>query len=176
MKSKKTNAQRLLDSQRLQYQALIYDEAGEFHSADEAARLLAAPIESVYKTLVVLREEAREKPLLVMVAANREIDLRSLARSLGDKKLNMASQREAEQLTGLQVGGISALALLNRGFQICIDRPAVSLEHIHISGGARGLDIKIRVADLVRLTGARLVDATKEPSRSDRTTNEPSPR
>ena len=157
---KKTNAQRVLESHHVEYESKVYDEAGEFHTADEAARLVGAPVEAVYKTLVVLREQPRAKPLLVMVAANREIDLRLLARSVGEKKLRMATQREAEQLTGLQVGGISALALLNRGFDICLDRPALDLQEIHISGGTRGLDLKLRVADLIQVTRARVAEAT----------------
>jgi Cys-tRNA(Pro)/Cys-tRNA(Cys) deacylase len=155
----KTNALRLLDFQQVHYEAKIYDDSGSFHSAEEAARLLGAPVGEVYKTLVVMRETLRSKPLLVMIAANREIDLRRLASSLGEKKLKMASLREAESLTGLQVGGISALALINRGFEICIDRPALALDQIHISGGARGLDVKLNSQDLIRVTHARVIDA-----------------
>ena len=36
-----------------------------------------------------------------------ELDLKGLAQALGIKKLRMATHREAEALTGLQVGGIS---------------------------------------------------------------------
>jgi Cys-tRNA(Pro)/Cys-tRNA(Cys) deacylase len=122
--------------------------------------LLGVPIGSVYKTLVLKRGTPRTKPLLVMVAADREVDLRILARSLGEKKLTMASRREAEELTGLEVGGISALALLNRGFEVCLDRPALTLNRIHISGGSRGLDIELAVSDLVELTHACVVDAS----------------
>lgn len=157
---KKTNAQRVLDANGILYEITVYDDSGTFHSAEEAARLVGASPASVYKTLVVLRETPRTKPLLVMVAADREIDLRSLARSIGEKKLRMATHREAEQLTRLQVGGISALALLNRGFQVCIDRPALSHSQIHISGGLRGIDLMLKVADLVELTDATVVEAT----------------
>ncbi len=157
---KKTNAQRVLEANHIPYESRVYDESGEFHSGEEAAALLGAPADTVYKTLVVLRETPRARPLLVMIASPREIDLRLLARSIGEKKLRMASQREAEELTGLQVGGISALALLNKGFEVCLDRPALALEHIHISGGARGLDLKLKTDDLIRLTRARIVQAT----------------
>src|SRR5512140_284778 len=88
----KTNAQRLLESRQIPYESKVYDAAGEFHSADEAARLIGAPVDSVFKTLVVMRETPRAKPLLVMVAANKEIDLRALAKSVGEKKLRMATQ------------------------------------------------------------------------------------
>lgn len=157
---KKTNAMRVLDAQKIAYETTEYDDQGEFHSADEAAQLIGAPVEHVYKTLVVLREVPRAKPLLVMVASNREIDLRLLAKSVGEKKLRMATKKEAEQLTGAQIGGISALAQLNRGFEMYIDEPAQDLELVHVSGGVRGLDLRLRAADLIRVTSARVVEAT----------------
>ena len=98
--------------------------------------------------------------MLVMVAGDRQIDLHALAASVGEKKLAMASHHDAERLTGLQVGGISALALLNRGFDVCLDRAAQDLERITVSAGQRGIDLCLAVSDLVRVTGAQWVDAT----------------
>ena len=65
-----------------------------------------------------------------------------MAKAVGEKKVNLPTERQAEQLTGLQAGGISALALLNRGFQVLIDESAHSLEAFYISGGQRGLDLE----------------------------------
>ena len=159
----KLNSMRVLEQRKIAYTAKVYDTSGEFHSATEAAELIGAPVESVYKTLVVLREPLKSgKPILVMIESQREIDFKLLAKSLGDakQKLRMATQKEAESLTGLQVGGISALALLNRGFEICIDEPAFALEKIHISAGQRGVDICLAVQDLVDVTRAKKVKAT----------------
>lgn len=163
----KTNAMRMLDAQKVAYEVKVYDDSQEFHSADKAAALIGAPVEQVYKTLVVLSEDAgkgggRKKPMLVMVASDREVDLRLLARSVGEKKLRMATKKEAEQLTGAQIGGISALAQLNKGFEILLDARALSLDTIHVSGGVRGVDISLRVTDLIRLTGAKTVQATPQ--------------
>jgi Cys-tRNA(Pro)/Cys-tRNA(Cys) deacylase len=161
----KLNSMRLLESRKIPYIATTYDASREFHSAIEAAQWLGAPVEAVYKTLAVLREPPKSgKPILVMVASHREVDLKVLAKSLGDakRKLRMATQREAESLTGLQVGGISALALLNRGFEICIDEPALALDQIHISAGQRGVDLQLAVKDLVTVTRAKTVRATSE--------------
>ncbi len=168
MKSK-LNSMRLLESRNIIYVAKVYDASGAFHSATEAAQLIGAPAEAVYKTLVVLREPPLRfaqgrlhsgKPILVLIASNREVDLKLLAKSLNEKRLRMAMQREAEELTGLQVGGISALARLSRGFEICIDQPALALEQIHISAGQRGVDLELAVKDLVAVTRARIVRAT----------------
>ena len=53
-----------------------------------------------------------------------------------------------------------ALALLSKPFEVCIDRPMLDLTHVHISGGQRGLDVKIGVQDLIKLTKAKTVMAT----------------
>ena len=159
---------RLLEQRKIPYIAKTYDAAGEFHSAIDAAQFIGAPVESVYKTLVVLRDPSTGsgrapktgKPILVMIASHREVDLKALAKSLNEKKLRMAAQKEAEALTGLQVGGISALALLNRGFEVCIDESANALGQIHISAGLRGVDVCLAVKDLIAVTNARIVRAT----------------
>lgn len=156
----KTNAMRALEQRQIAYQALRYGDPGEFHTAVEVAELLGQPVEQVYKTIVVLREKGR--PLLVMVQADREIDLRRLAKSTGDKKLQPATLKEAEKLTGLQVGGISALALLNKGFEPVIDAPALRLDRVYVSAGRRGTQIGLMVADLIQVTGAKVVSATAD--------------
>jgi len=151
----------LLDAQDISYTATTYDDDGEFHTAEDAARMLGVPLSAMYKTLVVLRDTpANSKPLIVMVASDRELNLKLLAASLGEKKLRMASQKEAEHLTGMQVGGISVLALRAATFDVLIDERARNLETIHISAGERGTEIALRTADLVALSRARYVRAS----------------
>jgi Cys-tRNA(Pro)/Cys-tRNA(Cys) deacylase len=154
------NSLRLLDARKIPYRTLNYDQSGEFHSATDAAQLIGALSETVFKTLVVLRDPPKSgKPLLLMVPAAQTVDLKVLAKSLGNakSKLKMATQREAESMTGLKVGGISALALLNRGFEICLDESVSGLGEMHISAGQRGVDVCVAVKDLVSLTNARIV-------------------
>jgi|DewCreStandDraft_2_1066082.scaffolds.fasta_scaffold00019_86 Cys-tRNA(Pro)/Cys-tRNA(Cys) deacylase len=151
----KTNAMRLLDARKVPYEIYTYDPA--IHSAVEVAAVLGLPPEQVYKTLVMLRERGR--PLLVMVPGNAEVDPRRLARSLGERSVRMAPRQEAERLTGLQVGGIAALALVGKPFDVYLDRSALAHERILVNGGRRGLNLGIAVKDLIDITGARLVDA-----------------
>jgi Cys-tRNA(Pro)/Cys-tRNA(Cys) deacylase len=156
----KTNAMRALDARKVPYEVVTYDPA--IHSALDAASAYGAAPEEVYKTLVLLRDAGR--PLLVMVPGPAEVDLRVLARSLGEKSVRMAPQREAERLTGLQVGGIGALALIGRPLDVCLDRSALAHKRIYVNPGRRGVNVRVAVADLVRLTGASVVDATSTPS------------
>ena len=157
---KKTHAIRLLESKGIAHRVTVYDDAGEFHTGEEAAALVGAPVEAVYKTLVVLRDPPGGRPLLVIVPVTAQADLKVLAAALGEKRLRMATRKEAEKLTGMQVGGISALAVPAGRFDVLIDEAARSMEMIHVSAGARGMDVELAVADLVRLTDARYTTAT----------------
>lgn len=156
-KPKKTQGIRLLEARGIDHRVTNYDASGEFHSGEEAAALVGAPAESVYKTIVVVREAQPRKPLLVLIRVSDQLDLKAIAAVVGEKKVRMATQREAERMTGLQVGGISALALTGRSLDVLIDDRAKSLGRIHVSAGARGVDVELAVEDLVMLTSARYV-------------------
>lgn len=157
---KKTQALRLLESKGVPHRVTVYDDSGEFHSGEEAAALVGAPAESVYKTLVVLRDPTSGRPMLALVPVAEQADLKALAAALGENRLRMATQKEAEKLTGLQAGGISALALPPGRFDVLVDERARSLEKVHVSAGARGVDVELPVEDLLRLTGGKFVKVT----------------
>jgi Cys-tRNA(Pro)/Cys-tRNA(Cys) deacylase len=141
--TRKTHAMRVLDARGIPYTTTAYDDSGAFHTAEEAAALLGQPPDAIYKTLVVLGEsDPRRKPLLVMVPSNAQLDLKRLAETTGEKKLRMATQKEAEKLTGMQVGGISALGLKRpAAFDVLIDDRVLSLPSVHVSAGERGIDL-----------------------------------
>ena len=152
-----TNVTRLLEARKIPYTA--FETPAEKLGALETARFLNIPPERVFKTIVVTREKG--KPLQVVVPGDAEVELKQLAAALGEKKVHLPTEREAEQLTGLQAGGISPLALLNKGFQVVIDSSAQSLSEIHVSGGQRGLNIRLSTGDLARLTNARFANVTR---------------
>lgn len=152
------NVTRLLDSRKIPYK--LFELPNEKLGAREAAQLLNVEAAAVFKTIVATREKPK-KPLLVLVPGTFVVDLKLLASTLGEKKVHLPTEREAEQLTGLQAGGISPLALMNKGFQVVIDSSANDLGEIYISGGQRGMNIKLPVGDLVKLTNARLAAITK---------------
>lgn len=153
---KKLNSLRFLDGMGITYEEYRFPET--VLSASGVAEHLGIPAAQVYKTLVVLPVHGR--PLLVMVPGNSELHLKQLAYALRQKKLRMATQKEAEALTGLKVGGISALALRHKNFQVYLDRTAERLDHILVSAGQRGVDVRLNVTDFVHATGAVFVEAT----------------
>ena len=152
---KPTNITRLLDARRIQYTA--FELPPEKLGALETARLLDVPIDTVYKSIVLTRK-GRGKTILAVVPGNLEVNLKAVAQVLGEKKVAKATEREAERLTGLQTGGISPLALINRGFQVVINSSARTQDKIHISGGKRGLNIQLSPLALATLTKASFAD------------------
>jgi len=160
------NVTRMLDQRKIKYAA--FELPAEKIDAQKTARLLGAPVEIVFKTIVAAREKPG-KPILALIPGDRALDLKALAAALGEKKVRLTTQREAEQITGLQAGGISPLALIQKGFQVVIDQAAQNFSEIHISGGQRGLNLRLPVADLAALTRARFAPISAAAGSPDET-------
>ena len=155
----KTNAMRALDQRHIAYTPYFYSDT--IHSATEVAQLLGVDAGHVFKTLVAQADDGRN--LLIVTPGDRELDLRLVARGVGAKSAHMALQRDAERLTGLKVGGISPLALLGKRFEVYLDAPGAELDELYINGGQRGVNVRLRVADLLAVTGGRVIEATRAP-------------
>jgi Cys-tRNA(Pro)/Cys-tRNA(Cys) deacylase len=153
----KNNVTRLLDSRRIAYQIFTFDYDAGVDSAVKVADAIGIPAEQVFKTLVVEPEDTNRKPLLVVIPGPDSLDLKRLARTARLKKARMATHGRAEALTGLQTGGISPLALINKGFDVYLDAQAEAFEQIAVSAGERGANVLLPVADLIKLTRARVV-------------------
>ncbi|ETX05120.1 MAG: hypothetical protein ETSY2_24855 [Candidatus Entotheonella gemina] len=154
--AKKLNSMRFLDSEGVSYDVLDFPDT--IHSAQDVAEHLGVASSEVYKTLVLIT--AKNTPILIMVQAGHDLQVKRLAQVIGDKKLRMATHKEAEAVTGLKVGGISALALRHRRFPVYIAHTAANLDRLLVSAGQRGVDLRLRVADLMRVTNATVVDVT----------------
>ncbi len=152
------NVTRLLDQRHIQYQA--FEVPAEKLGARETASLLGIDPALVYKTIVVTRDKPK-KPLLVVVPGDSVVDLKLVAAAVGEKKVYLPTESEAEAITGLQAGGISPLALINKGFRVLIDDSARQHGSIHVSGGQRGLNIKLFLADLEKLTSAQIAPVSR---------------
>lgn len=157
MAGSKPLAVRMLEQRKVPHRLFEFDSS--IRSADEVARATGMPPETVFKTLVIEQDPPKGRPYLVMMPSTAEVNLKVLAAAIGVKKLRMASHADAERHTGLQVGGISALALVNRGFTVLISESVAAHDSVLVSAGQRGMDLSLRVADLLALTGARPVRA-----------------
>lgn len=151
------NITRLLDAKKITYQS--FDLPVEKLGAEETAKILGVPAGKVFKS-IILKREKNGKPIIAVIPGDREVNLKLAAEVVGEKKVLLTSQAEAERLTGLQTGGISPLALINQMFTVLIDESVLAWGQIHISGGQRGLNILLGTDDFLRLTNARLAHMT----------------
>jgi Cys-tRNA(Pro)/Cys-tRNA(Cys) deacylase len=119
---------------------------------EEAARALGLSADEVFKTLLARLDDGRL--VMAIVPVSGQLDLKALARAAGARKARLADPAEAERTTGYVVGGISPLGQRKR-LPAFLDASALGLEAIHVSGGRRGLEIRLAPGDLLRLTGAR---------------------
>ncbi|HYO88541.1 MAG TPA: aminoacyl-tRNA deacylase [Candidatus Limnocylindrales bacterium] len=155
----KLNSMRLLEQHNVPYEVVEFDDS--LRDAEVIAESLGIPPYMVYKTLVA-EPEGGSKPFLVLLAADRRLNLKRLAQAAGVKKVRMAAHKDAEALTGLKVGGISALALTHKNWAVFLDRSATELQHVLVSGGQRGVDLRLPVTDLIRVVRARIADVSDE--------------
>ena len=117
----------------------------------EAAEKLGFDPLRVYKTLVVSDE--RKRLFVGMVPVSKQLNLKKLAVALKVKKLSMADKKLVERVSGYVVGGVSPLGQKKR-LQTVVDQQALEFDTIYVSGGKRGLDIELAIADLISLLDA----------------------
>jgi len=158
----KLNSQRLLERHQVAYtiHTYVYDP-DDPPDAVEVARRIDLPPGQVFKTLV-LGGAGHGRPVLVMLPADRQLDLKRCAAALGQKRLELLPRAQTERLTGLKIGGIGALALAPKRWPCYLDRSATAYERIYVNAGRRGVMLGVAVADLLRVLGAHLVDAAEQ--------------
>jgi Cys-tRNA(Pro)/Cys-tRNA(Cys) deacylase len=159
-KPEKTLGMRVLERNHIPYEPCYYEVEGHLPTDAVATAIGMAP-EQIFKTLVVEADAPGNGPILACIPANTQLDLKKLATAAEIKGLHMASQREAERLTGLEKGGISPLALLDRGFRVIVDETIVLHERVEISAGKVGVGIIVRADDLLRLLAAQTADVCR---------------
>lgn len=151
-KAIKTNVLRLLDAKKIPYETREYDvDDGSFDGKLVAGKTGLAP-ELIYKTLVLTGDGSR--PLVCVVPVEKELDLKAVARTSGNKAVAMLHQKELLPLTGYQRGGCSPIGM-KKLFPTWIDESARGLERVSVSAGVRGCQVILSVDALAALTGAR---------------------
>lgn len=154
---KKTNAMRLVEAAGVKYEEFEYD-ASLVISGVDVARTLNEDERMVFKTLVTETNKGEHFVFIVPVAM--ELDLKKAAKAAGAKKIDMLKQKDLLPLTGYVHGGCSPIGMKTR-LGTFIDASAMDQEYIYVSGGKIGLQIKLRPADLIKITDATAIDIVK---------------
>ncbi len=127
--------------------------------AKPVAEALNLPAEIVIKTLVFQADD--RSFLLALMGGDGTVSEKKLARVSGHKRVSSAPPRDAQRITGYQIGGIGPFAL-KRPLPVFLDDATAQHDEIVINAGGRGTMIRLSKADLVRLTAAAVADIRME--------------
>ncbi len=159
----KTNAARLLDSLGIGYEVRAYEVDLEDLTAISVACKIGLPAEQVFKTLLTRAAAAtgRAEHFFAVIPGDAELDLKKLAQAAGVKKIELASLKDVEPLTGYVRGGVTVMAAKTY-FPAYADETIELFDVISISAGVRGVQLVLPSGDYLRATNAVLADLTKD--------------
>jgi Cys-tRNA(Pro)/Cys-tRNA(Cys) deacylase len=162
----KTNAARLLDSLGIDYEMRTYEVDPDDLSAISVARKIGLPLEQVFKTLLTRAAPASGARdvthFFAVIPGGAELDLKKLAHAASVKKIELASLKDVEPLTGYVRGGVTVMAA-RTGFPAYADETIELHDVISVSAGQRGLQLLLTPVDYLSATNAILADLTKVP-------------
>lgn len=120
----------------------------------EAAAALGVDPDRVFKTILV---DADGREAVAIVPVSCRVGPKAVAAALGVKRVDRCDAARAERVTGYVVGGISPFGQ-KRSLPTVIDESCELHDTVYVSGGRRGLDVEVRPADLIALSGATVAD------------------
>lgn len=107
MAVQKTNAMRILDKNKINYDVINYDiDDGKIDGVSVAEKT-GQKLNEVYKTLVTIGD-SRELYVFVIPVAE-ELNLKAAAKACGEKKVQMISVNDITKYTGYIRGGCPPL-------------------------------------------------------------------
>ncbi len=153
MSSRKTNAVRILERAGIACELIEYavDEADL--SAETVAKKIGLPPERVVKTLLVRGKKVG--PFFALVPAGADLDLKALAKVVGDRAVDPVPLKEVEPLTGYIRGGVTALGA-KRELPVVMEESTLGHETISVSAGMRGLQMLVAPQAYANVTRAKL--------------------
>lgn len=151
----KTNAARLLDKAKIPYELIPYTVDENNLAADHVAEELGEDINQVFKTLVLHGD--RSGYFVCVIPGNAEVDLKKAAKVAGAKKADLIPMKELLPLTGYIRGGCTSVGM-KKAFPTFFHSSALDFEHIFVSAGVRGLQLKIAPEALIKYVRATVAD------------------
>ncbi|MGE7942478.1 Cys-tRNA(Pro) deacylase [Lysinibacillus xylanilyticus] len=160
-KHAKTNAIRLLEQQKIQFEVIEYDTSDGQVDGISVAEKIGHPVSRVFKTLVA--KASAQKLFVFVIPVAEELDLKAAAKVVGEKKIEMLAVKELLGYTGYVRGGCSPVGM-KKLYPTVIDASAHEQGSIIVSAGKIGMQVHVQLDDLVAVTKAKLapISTTQE--------------
>lgn len=150
----KTNAARILDNLKINYELMEYPVDEDDLSAVHVAASVGLPVDMVFKTLVI---RADRDVIMCCIPGAAEVDLKKLAVLSGHKRCELVPLKDVLGLTGYIRGGCSPLGA-KKAYPVFIHQAVYNHERVTVSAGKRGEQLALAPADLVKATNAVVGD------------------
>lgn len=150
-KENKTNAMRILDKNKVQYQVNYY-ECDEFIDGIHIADQNGQSYEQSFKTLVTVGKSGGYYVFVIPI--DQEIDFKKAAKVVGEKSVEMIPVKDINAVTGYIRGGCTPLGM-KKLYPTVIEESAKTFDEIIISGGKLGVQILLNPMDLAKTVNGR---------------------
>ena len=154
----KTNALRLLDKAGISYETREYEVDEDDLSGVTVAKKIGLQAEQVFKTLVVKGDKTGV--FLSAIPTDMELDLKKLAESSGNKKVDLVPLKDVQNLTGYIRGGVSPVGT-KKQYTLYLDSRAEHFQFISLSAGVRGCQMFLNPMELSKILEVTLKDISK---------------
>lgn len=155
MAVQKTNAMRILDKSKIEYEVITYDISDDKIDGISVAEKTGQNLNEVYKTLVTIGNTKELYVFVIPVA--EELDLKKAAKVCGEKKIEMIHVKDINKYTGYIRGGCSPIGM-KKMYKTFIQKDAENLKKICISGGKKGIQVKVATKNLIELVNGIFAD------------------
>ena len=157
--SKKTNALRILDQQKISYDTIDYTYDEENLNVAKIAEDNGLELTQVFKTLVAKGDKTGI--LVAVIAGDKHLSFKKLAQVSGNKKMILLPVKDIQTHTGYIRGGCSPLGM-KKLFPTYFDKTAYSFDKIYVNAGLRGTLFGCTPADLLVATRGQWADIAED--------------
>ena len=121
-----------------------------------------SPADSANTILVKTKTGERKFAACVVLATHR-LDVNNVVRKkIGARKVSFAGAEETKEMTGMEIGGVTALALPD-DLPLWIDADVMKRDFVILGGGNRSSKLKVLPALFEQLANAEVVDGLAKP-------------
>lgn len=142
---------RILEKANIDYEINKYEVTNKHMDGATVAQIVGVDVQFVYKTLVL--ENAQHECFVFVIPVEKTLNMKQAAHTAQQKKLTLLPLERLKQVTGYVRGGCSPIGM-KKHFPTYIDESALQLQDVYVSGGERGMQIKINSQDLIHITEA----------------------
>ena len=159
MSKVKTNAMRILDSNKIDYNMLSYEiKKGEHIDGVEVAQQIGRDVSEVYKTLVA--QGSSKNIYVYVIPVNETLDLKKAAKVANEKNVTMINVNDINKFTGYIRGGCSPIGM-KKLYKTFVNESVKELNTMIVSAGKIGYQVELSPPDLQELINCEFKDIIK---------------